>query len=43
MLFASDYPFFAVAEQLTFVRDSLAEPDRAAVLGGNAKALLRLA
>jgi predicted TIM-barrel fold metal-dependent hydrolase len=43
MLFASDYPFFPVAEQLAFVRDSLAEPDRAAVLGGNAKALLRLA
>jgi predicted TIM-barrel fold metal-dependent hydrolase len=43
VLFASDYPFFPVEQQLTFVRDRLAEPDRAAVLGGNAEALLRLA
>jgi aminocarboxymuconate-semialdehyde decarboxylase len=39
MLFASDYPFFPVEEQLTFVRDRAPEP----VLGENAKALLRLA
>jgi predicted TIM-barrel fold metal-dependent hydrolase len=38
MLFASDYPFFPVEEQLTFVRDRAPEP----VLGENAKALLRL-
>jgi predicted TIM-barrel fold metal-dependent hydrolase len=43
VLFASDYPFFPVEQQLTFVRDRLAEPDRAAVLGGNAEKLLRLA
>jgi len=43
MLFASDYPFFEVEQQLAFVRDLLPEADRAAVLGRNAEALLRLA
>jgi aminocarboxymuconate-semialdehyde decarboxylase len=43
LMFASDYPFFPVEEQLTFVRDRLPESDRAAVLGGNAQALLGLA
>ena len=39
LMFASDYPFFPVEEQLAFVRDLV--PD--AVLGGNATALLGLA
>lgn len=43
LLFASDYPFFSVGQQLAFVRDRLPEPDRTAVLGENAAALLRLA
>jgi predicted TIM-barrel fold metal-dependent hydrolase len=39
LMFASDFPFFPVEEQLAFVRDLV--PD--AVLGGNATALLGLA
>jgi predicted TIM-barrel fold metal-dependent hydrolase len=43
VMFASDYPFFSIEQQLTFVRDRLPESDQTAVLGGNAEALLRLA
>jgi predicted TIM-barrel fold metal-dependent hydrolase len=42
VMFASDYPFFPVDEQLAFVRAQLPEADQAAVLGGNAETLLRL-
>src|SRR5262249_31627283 len=39
VMFASDYPFFPVEEQLAFVHDRVPEP----VLGRNAAALLGLA
>jgi len=43
VMFGSDHPFFSTERELGVIRDQLSEPERAAVLGGNAERLLGIA